>query len=225
MTAKNETTNELTRDVVIIGAGPSGLTAAYRLQQAGHTVAVLEARERVGGRTWNNHIDGAFLEIGGQWISPDQTVLTELVEELGLQTFSRYREGENLYRDPDVTMHRYSGDMFPANEHTQQEMKRLIKVLDELAAEIGAEKPWAHPKAANLIQSAFTIGSANNPTMKKHVTILGSSLLAACLLSRLMHSQLYRQYLWRHPPDLSPTLSMKILFSINAFWAVCSPSP
>ena len=93
MTAKNETTNELTRDVVIIGAGPSGLTAAYRLQQAGHTVAVLEARERVGGRTWNNHIDGAFLEIGGQWISPDQTVLTELVEELGLKTFSRYREG------------------------------------------------------------------------------------------------------------------------------------
>ena len=70
MTTKNETTNELTRDVVIIGAGPSGLTAAYRLQQAGHTVAVLEARERVGGRTWNNHIDGAFLEIGGQWISP-----------------------------------------------------------------------------------------------------------------------------------------------------------
>ena len=103
MTAKNETTNELTRDVVIIGAGPSGLTAAYRLQQAGHTVAVLEARERVGGRTWNNHIDGAFLEIGGQWISPDQTVLTELVEELGLKTFSRYREGENLYRDPDGT--------------------------------------------------------------------------------------------------------------------------
>ena len=80
MTTKNETTNELTRDVVIIGAGPSGLTAAYRLQQAGHTVAVLEARERVGGRTWNNHIDGAFLEIGGQWISPDQTVLIELVE-------------------------------------------------------------------------------------------------------------------------------------------------
>ena len=213
MTAKNETTNELTRDVVIIGAGPSGLTAAYRLQQAGHTVAVLEARERVGGRTWNNHIDGAFLEIGGQWISPDQTVLTELVEELGLKTFSRYREGENLYRDPDGTMHRYNGDMFPANEHTQREMERLIGILDELAAEIGAEKPWAHPKARELDTISF------------HATILGSALLVACSLSRLTHSQLYRQYLWLHLQDRSLTLSMKILFSTNVFWVACSPSP
>ncbi len=86
---------------------------------------------------------------------PDQTVLTELVEELGLKTFSRYREGENLYRDPDGTMHRYNGDMFPANEHTQREMERLIGILDELAAEIGAEKPWAHPKARELDTISF----------------------------------------------------------------------
>ena len=79
MIPKDATTTELTRDVAIIGAGPSGLTAAYRLQQAGHTVAVIEARERVGGRTWSNHINGAFLEIGGQWVSPDQTALISLI--------------------------------------------------------------------------------------------------------------------------------------------------
>ena len=89
MIPKDATTTELTRDVAIIGAGPSGLTAAYRLQQAGHTVAVIEARERVGGRTWSNHINGAFLEIGGQWVSPDQTALISLISELGLKTFSR----------------------------------------------------------------------------------------------------------------------------------------
>ena len=63
----------LERDVVVIGAGPSGLTAAYELSKAGKSVAVLEARDRVGGRTWTDVMDGATIEIGGQWISPDQT--------------------------------------------------------------------------------------------------------------------------------------------------------
>ena len=64
---------ELDRDVVIVGAGPSGLTAARELKKAGLSVAVLEARDRVGGRTWTDTVDGAMLEIGGQWVSPDQT--------------------------------------------------------------------------------------------------------------------------------------------------------
>ena len=81
-------------DVVIIGAGPAGLTAAYTLAKAGKKVTVIEARDRVGGRTWNGHIlddkgRKHFIEIGGQWISPDQTRLMALTEELGLETFPR----------------------------------------------------------------------------------------------------------------------------------------
>ena len=91
------TTDERRSDVVVIGAGVTGLVAATQLRRAGHSVTVLEARDRVGGRTWTRVIDGAMLEIGGQWISPDQTELTALVEELGLETFSRYREGDNIY--------------------------------------------------------------------------------------------------------------------------------
>ena len=53
------------RDVVIIGAGVTGLTAAARLVAEGKTVAVLEARDRVGGRTWTEDIEGVALEIGG----------------------------------------------------------------------------------------------------------------------------------------------------------------
>ena len=173
MIPKDATTTELTRDVAIIGAGPSGLTAAYRLQQAGHTVAVIEARERVGGRTWSNHINGAFLEIGGQWVSPDQTALISLISELGLKTFSRYRDGENLYRDPNGTMHRYTGDMFPANEKTQQEMVRLIEKLD----------------AVSLTPSVFTIGSARSRMTKKPAIILGFLLPEACLPNRLTRSR------------------------------------
>lgn len=82
------------RDVVIIGAGPSGLTAAHELKKAGVSVAVLEARDRVGGRTWSNTIDGAWLEIGGQWVSPDQSALIGLLEELGghLLALPRWRQ-------------------------------------------------------------------------------------------------------------------------------------
>ena len=62
-------------DVVVIGAGVAGLSAATRLVEAGNDVVVLEARERVGGRLWTEVIGGTLLELGGQWVSPDQTAL------------------------------------------------------------------------------------------------------------------------------------------------------
>ena len=145
----------LQRDVVIIGAGPSGLSAARKLKAGGLSVAVLEARDRVGGRTWTDTVNGAILEIGGQWISPDQTVLAALVEELGLETFERYRDGESVYISADGTRRTYTGDMFPVGEQTEKEMLRLIEVLDTLAAETDPAAPWAHPKARELDTVSF----------------------------------------------------------------------
>ncbi|MGK7222674.1 flavin monoamine oxidase family protein [Kocuria flava] len=143
------------RDVVVVGAGPAGLMAARTLAAAGRSVAVLEARDRVGGRTWSRTVDGAFLEIGGQWVSPDQTELLALVDELGLETFPRYREGASVYLAPDGSRHTYTGSMFPAGEATVAEMGKLIGILDELAAEVGAAEPWAHPRARELDTVSF----------------------------------------------------------------------
>jgi putrescine oxidase len=145
----------LERDVVIVGAGPSGLTAARELKKAGLSVAVLEARGRVGGRTWTDTVDGAMLEIGGQWVSPDQTVLKELLGELGLGLYSRYRDGESLYLGTDGSLTRYTGDTFPVSEGTRLEMEKLVAILDGLAAEIGPAEPWAHPKARELDTISF----------------------------------------------------------------------
>jgi putrescine oxidase len=145
----------LNRDVVVVGAGPSGLTAARELKKAGLSVAVLEARDRVGGRTWTDTVDGAMLEIGGQWVSPDQTVLLDLLEELGLKTYSRYRDGESVYIGADGAPVRYSGDSFPVDAATAAEMDKLIALLDGLAAEIGPSEPWAHPKARELDTISF----------------------------------------------------------------------
>ena len=104
---------ELNRDVVIVGAGAAGLTAANELKKAGLSVAVLEARDRVGGRLHTDVIDGAMLEIGGQWVSPDQDALIDTVAELGLETFSRYREGDSVYVGPDGVAHALHGRDVP----------------------------------------------------------------------------------------------------------------
>lgn len=145
----------LERDVVIIGAGATGLTAAAALTKAGRSVIVLEARDRVGGRLWTNAIDGQTFEIGGQWVSPDQTALIDTLAELGLDTYSRYREGESVYIGPDGEAKRFTGEIFPASEETQAEIERLIEVLDGLVAETDVAAPWTHPRAAEFDHISF----------------------------------------------------------------------
>ncbi|MGT2425749.1 flavin monoamine oxidase family protein [Amnibacterium kyonggiense] len=142
--------DRIERDVVVVGAGACGLTAATRLRAAGASVIVLEARDRVGGRLRNDETSGALLELGGQWVSPDQTALRAAIEELGLETFARYRDGESVYVGPDGAARRFTGDIFPASAATQAEIERMIAVLDGLTAEIDPDRPWDHPRAREL---------------------------------------------------------------------------
>ncbi len=145
----------ITRDVVVIGAGAAGTTAAGELKKAGLSVAVLEARDRVGGRVWTDTVDGAVLEIGGQWVSPDQDALIETIDELGLQTFSRYREGDSVYIGPDGTRTRFTGEIFPVPPATEQAMVELIDKLDALVAQVDPDRPWATPDADALDAVSF----------------------------------------------------------------------
>jgi monoamine oxidase len=73
-------------DVLVVGAGLSGLHAAWRLERAGHRVTVLEARDRVGGRTWSHPLeDGSVVERGGEFIAPSHAAIRGLCAELGLE--------------------------------------------------------------------------------------------------------------------------------------------
>lgn len=83
-------------DVVIVGAGVAGLTAARALSRTGFSVAVLEARERVGGRTLTQSLGGEAVDLGGQWVGPQQRHVLRLADELGLKRFPQHHQGTKV---------------------------------------------------------------------------------------------------------------------------------
>jgi putrescine oxidase len=148
-------------EVIVIGAGVTGLTAAHRLAEAGRDVLVLEARDRVGGRLLterHRQADGADawadFEVGGQWVSPDQGALLGMLEELGLRTYPRHRAGDALYVDRAGRARRF-GTELPVAESTAAAIAQLTKALDALAAEVDPDRPWEHPDAAHLDSISF----------------------------------------------------------------------
>ena len=175
------------RDIVIIGAGASGLTAATELRKAGLTVAVLEARDRVGGRLWTDDIDGAMLEIGGQWVSPDQDALKETIAELGLETFARYRTGENVYINAAGERTLFEGEIFPVSAETEREILRLIELLDGLVAQTDPDRPWAHPRAKELDEISFSAWLENETTDQEARDNIGM-FIAGAMLTKPAHA-------------------------------------
>ncbi|MDI2023588.1 Putrescine oxidase [Paenarthrobacter nicotinovorans] len=141
----------------------------------------------MGGRTWTDTIDGAMLEIGGQWVSPDQTALMDLLDELGLKMYPRYRDGESVYIGADGKRTQYTGDTFPVNETTKAEMDKLVAILDELAAEIGPTEPWAHPKARELDTISFHHWLRRNSTDEEACNNIGL-FIAGGMLTKPAHA-------------------------------------
>jgi monoamine oxidase len=76
-------------DVVIVGAGMAGLTAARALAEAGLRVLVVEAQERIGGRILTQHVGSEALELGAEFIHGRPHELWALIDEAGLETYER----------------------------------------------------------------------------------------------------------------------------------------
>jgi monoamine oxidase len=111
-------------DVVIIGAGLSGLVAARKLRQLGiDNIKVIEGRGRVGGRTIDREmVGGGHSEDGGVWVGPTQDAILELMDELGVEKFRTYVEGNRIF-DTSIEI--------GPREYIDYE--RAVRLLDDLA--------------------------------------------------------------------------------------------
>src|SRR5262245_63219475 len=84
-------------DVIIVGAGFAGLSAADTLTGHGRSVIVLEARSRVGGRTCTEHYpNGVWLDLGGQWLGPGQERMYAVAARFQKMVWPTYVEGSNV---------------------------------------------------------------------------------------------------------------------------------
>jgi monoamine oxidase len=126
--------------IVVVGAGLAGLTAAYRLKQAGYTAAVHEASDRLGGRCWT--IRGAFrngqiAEHGGELIDQGHTAMRQLAQELGLG-LDNLLQGEQNGSEPTFY---FDGANYPLREATNDLKAIWQKVHSDVSA---ASYPTLH---------------------------------------------------------------------------------
>jgi monoamine oxidase len=146
-------------DVAIVGGGLAGLTAARNLVKAGHSVIVLEARDRVGGRTLNHILpDGQALEAGGEFVGPTQTRVLALAKSVGIGTYKAYNQGDNVY------IHDGARSTYPAvpgvpnppeDANVFKDSIGLLGPADVLGKQVGVKAPWKAKTAAKLDRQTF----------------------------------------------------------------------
>ncbi|GHF95017.1 MULTISPECIES: flavin monoamine oxidase family protein [Amycolatopsis] len=181
-------------DVVVVGAGLAGLTAARELTAAGRDVVVLEARDRVGGRTLNHDLgDGKVVEAGGQFAGPTQDHVLALAKQVGVETFPAYTQGASVYVHGGRAR-RYRGDI-PPDPLALPDLGIAMRRINQLARKIPLDAPWRAPKArawdSVTFESWIRHTTAGSGALDLVNVLLGSAFGGSAADASLLYSLWY----------------------------------
>jgi monoamine oxidase len=171
--------------VLVIGAGLSGLAAARTLHRSGVEVRVLEARSRVGGRTEGGHLAGGTpVELGGQWLGPTQTRMYALAEELGLETFPTYNTGRHVVElgGKQTRMASKRGAIPKLNPFVLADLLQGMTRFRHLADKVPLDRPWTAPGAKALDSQTFETWIRRNlrtPTGRTYFRVATEAVFSA----------------------------------------------
>lgn len=170
-----------TVDVVVVGAGISGLVAAREVAAKGRSVVVLEARDRVGGRVLNHELaDGSVIEAGGAFVGPTQDHVLGLCDELGIQTFKEHTAGNSVYLSRGIRQ-TYQGTV-PPDPLILPDAGRLQLQLDQMSQDVPVDAPWLAAKAAEWDSTSlhdWVAQNTVNPDTAKLLEVYLQPLLGA----------------------------------------------
>ncbi|WP_280411011.1 flavin monoamine oxidase family protein [Nocardia asiatica] len=170
-------------DFCVIGGGFAGLTAALRLKQMGRSVALLEARDRLGGRTFTEvRDDGSWIDRGGAWIGPGQDRIQALMTEFGVRSYKQYTDGEAMMV-VDGKQHRYTGTIpWTMSPWAAMNLGAVFLELGHMCKSVPLEAPWAAKKADKWDQVSLAHWLESNILSKPAHDLLETAI-AGCYTS------------------------------------------
>ncbi len=168
-------------EVLVVGAGFAGLTAARTLRSAGHSVLVIEADDRVGGRTKRGTIAGETVDLGGQWVGPAQARLLALAKAFGVAIYPQFTDGRNIV---DLAGRRatYVGETPALSPVALAEFALAIGRFESLARRVPPLSPWDAPDAEVLdaqTMETWILANAKAPAVRSALRLLIRTL--ACV--------------------------------------------
>ena len=160
-------------DCVVVGAGFAGLSAARELIQRGYDVALVEARDRAGGRVVSTTLSGGeVIDLGGQWIAPSHDRMLELVKNAGLELIGANPGMLTLVQHGEIrNVAQSDSDEDARTPFAVADLGQGLMRLRRLAERAGQDDMWVEANAAWLDQSVdrWIVSNLRTPTGRRDI--------------------------------------------------------